>query len=69
MTNKKLYSFEFEVLETVSYQISVEAEDYDKAADLAQSKIGDNKYVTHTETEFFECTFDEKQFLEGEEND
>tara|TARA_R110002012_G_scaffold224405_1_gene396391 strand:- start:2524 stop:2766 length:243 start_codon:yes stop_codon:yes gene_type:complete len=69
MSKKKLYDYEFSVLEMVHYEISVEAENYEKACDIAQSKIGEAKYVTSAKTEYFDCTYDEKQKLEEEEEE
>lgn len=69
MTNKKLYTYEFQVLEEVYYEISVEAENFEQAEDIAQSKIGDNKYIADARTKVFECTHNEEEFLEGEKND
>ena len=39
MTKKKLYTYEFSVLEEVYYEISVEAENYEQADDFAHFKI------------------------------
>ena len=69
MTNKKLYTYEFQVLEEVYYEISVEAENFKQAEDIAQSKIGDNKHVADARTKVFECTYNEEEFLKGEEDD
>ena len=69
MANKKLYTYEFSVLEEVYYEISVEAENFEQAEDIAQSKIGDNKYVADARTKVFECTHNEEEFLEEEENE
>ena len=69
MTKKKLYTYEFSVLEEVYYEISVEAENFEQADDFAHFKIGENKYVVDAETKHFECTYNEEESLKGEKND
>tara|TARA_A100000171_G_scaffold11570_1_gene9462 strand:+ start:450 stop:650 length:201 start_codon:yes stop_codon:yes gene_type:complete len=66
MTDKKLYTYEFSVLEQVFYEISVEAENYEEAEDIAHDKIGNNQYVVDAKTKVFECTHNEEEFLKGE---
>ena len=43
MANKKLYTYEFSVLEEVYYEISVEAENYEQAEEKAREGIGHHK--------------------------
>ncbi len=69
MTNKKLYTYEFIVTEVCDYKIEVEAENYEQADDLAMKEVGNDKWLVNVYTDNWECTFNEEEFLKGEEDD
>ncbi len=69
MTNKKLYTYEFIVTEVCDYKIEVEAENYEQADDLAMKEVGNDKWLVNFYTDNWECTFNEEEFLKGEEDD
>lgn len=66
MTRK--YQYTFCATETITYEITVEAEDYYKASSVARKEMFPasdrypfNKYAIGCDVECFECTYNEEE--------
>tara|TARA_R110001583_G_scaffold182972_2_gene341470 strand:- start:3849 stop:4058 length:210 start_codon:yes stop_codon:yes gene_type:complete len=63
---EKLYEYEFTVTEVIDYVIKVKATNLVEADDKAMDELNNDndKWRVNAYTDNWECTYDEKEFLE-----